>query len=59
MDFLSGKTPSRENIETAAALISENTDCLSDRYASAEYRANLLKTEIMRALASLLASTPW
>jgi carbon-monoxide dehydrogenase medium subunit len=57
-DFLSGKTPSRENIETAAALVSENTDCLSDHYASAEYRASLVKTEITRALASLLALSP-
>ena len=57
-DFLSGKTPSRENIETAAALVSENTDCLSDHYASAEYRASLVKTEITRALASLLALAP-
>jgi carbon-monoxide dehydrogenase medium subunit len=58
MDFLSGKMPSRENIETAAALVSEHTDCLSDRYASAEYRANLIRTEITRALASLLARSP-
>jgi carbon-monoxide dehydrogenase medium subunit len=58
MDFLSGKTPSRENIETAAALVSENTDCLSDHYASADYRASLVKTEIARALASLLALAP-
>jgi carbon-monoxide dehydrogenase medium subunit len=58
MDFLIGKTLSRENIEKAAALVSESTGCLSDHYASAEYRANLVKTEIMRALASLLALAP-
>jgi carbon-monoxide dehydrogenase medium subunit len=58
MDFLRDKTPSRENIEKAAMLVSETTDCLSDRYASAEYRANLIKTEIIRALASLLALSP-
>jgi carbon-monoxide dehydrogenase medium subunit len=58
MDFLIGKTLSRENIEKAATLASENTDCLSDRYASSEYRANLIKTEIVRALTSLLALAP-
>ena len=52
--FLIGKSLSRESIEKSAALVSENTQCLSDRYASAEYRANLVKTEIMRALASLV-----
>jgi aerobic carbon-monoxide dehydrogenase medium subunit len=57
-DFLIGKILSRENIEKASALVGENTDCLSDRYASAEYRASLVKTEITRALASLLALAP-
>jgi carbon-monoxide dehydrogenase medium subunit len=57
-DFLTGKMLSRENIEKASALVSENTDCLSDHYASAEYRASLIKTEIARALASLLALAP-
>jgi carbon-monoxide dehydrogenase medium subunit len=57
-EFLIGKPLSPETIEKAAALVSENTECLSDRYASAEYRANLVKIEIARALTSLLALAP-
>jgi aerobic carbon-monoxide dehydrogenase medium subunit len=49
-DFLTGKPLSRENIEKAARLVSESTECLSDRYASADYRASLVKTEIARTL---------
>ncbi|WP_315714211.1 MULTISPECIES: xanthine dehydrogenase family protein subunit M [unclassified Bradyrhizobium] len=52
-DFLTGKTLSRENIDQAATLLSETTECLSDRYASAEYRANLIRTETRRALLAL------
>jgi aerobic carbon-monoxide dehydrogenase medium subunit len=54
-DFLIGKPLSRENIEKAARLLSEATECLSDRYASAEYRASLLGTETDRALLALSA----
>jgi aerobic carbon-monoxide dehydrogenase medium subunit len=51
--FLIGKPLSRENIEEAARLQSAATECLSDRYASAEYRASLLGTETRRALLAL------
>jgi aerobic carbon-monoxide dehydrogenase medium subunit len=52
-DFLVGKTLSQENINQAAIRLSETTACLSDRYASAEYRANLIRVEIRRALVAL------
>ena len=52
-DFLTGKTLSRENIDQAAKLLSETTKCLADRYASAEYRANLIRIETTRALLAL------
>jgi aerobic carbon-monoxide dehydrogenase medium subunit len=52
-DFLIGKTLSQDNIEQAAQLLSETTECLSDRYASAEYRANLIRIETRRALFAL------
>jgi carbon-monoxide dehydrogenase medium subunit len=52
-DFLTGKTLSRENIDQAAKLLSETTECLSDCYASAEYRANLIRIETMRGLLAL------
>jgi carbon-monoxide dehydrogenase medium subunit len=51
--FLTGKALSRENIDEASQLLSESTECLSDRYASAEYRANLIRTETRRALLAL------
>lgn len=50
--FLTGKALSRENIDKASQLLSETTECLSDRYASAEYRTNLVRTETLRALLS-------
>jgi aerobic carbon-monoxide dehydrogenase medium subunit len=53
VDFLTGKPLSRENIDKAALLVSENVECLSDHYASAEYRKHLVKTEIARALFAL------
>jgi carbon-monoxide dehydrogenase medium subunit len=37
----------------AALLASEQAECLSDGYASADYRKHLVKTEVTRALASL------
>lgn len=52
-DFLLGKTLSPENVAQAAKLLSGTTACLSDRYASAEYRANLIRVEIKRALLAL------
>ncbi|MCK1716871.1 xanthine dehydrogenase family protein subunit M [Bradyrhizobium sp. 141] len=52
-DFLTGRTLSRQNIDQAAKLLSETTECLSDRYASAEYRANLIRIETTRALLAL------
>jgi aerobic carbon-monoxide dehydrogenase medium subunit len=52
-DFLVGKTLSQQNIDQAATRLSETTACLSDRYASAEYRANLIRVEISRALLAL------
>jgi carbon-monoxide dehydrogenase medium subunit len=52
-DFLTDKTLSRDNIDQAAKLLSEATECLSDRYASAEYRANLIRIETARALLAL------
>ena len=42
--FLMAKPLSSEAIEEAARLLSEATECLSDRYASAEYRASLIRT---------------
>ena len=42
----------REHRE-ASQLLSETTECLSDRYASAEYRANLVRSETRRALHAL------
>jgi carbon-monoxide dehydrogenase medium subunit len=53
VDFLTGKPLSPENMEKAALLASESVECLSDHYASAEYRKHLVKTEIVRALFAL------
>ena len=50
---LIGKSLSTENIAMAASLTSEQAECLSDHYASADYRKHLVKTEVGRALASL------
>ena len=52
-DFLIGKKLSQDSIDQAAKLLSETTECLSDRYASAEYRANLIRIETTRALFAL------
>jgi len=49
-DFLAGTRLSRERIAEAARLLGESTECLSDSYASAEYRANLLSVQTRRAL---------
>jgi aerobic carbon-monoxide dehydrogenase medium subunit len=54
-EFLKAKPLSSEAIEEAAKLLSEATECLSDHYASAEYRASLVRTETKRALLALAA----
>src|SRR5712671_8209664 len=53
---LIGKPLSSENIASAASLASDQAECLSDHYASADYRKHLVKTEVGRALASLNAA---
>jgi carbon-monoxide dehydrogenase medium subunit len=53
VDFLRGKPLSQESIEEAARLAAETSECLSDRYASAEYRTNLIRTEMRRTLLAL------
>jgi len=50
---LTGKPLASQNIARAAALASEQAECLPDGYASADYRKHLVKTEIARALTSL------
>jgi len=50
---LNGKPLSSQNIASAALLASEQAECLSDSYASADYRKHLVRTEVSRALASL------
>jgi carbon-monoxide dehydrogenase medium subunit len=50
------KPLSSEDIARAALLASEQAECLSDGYASADYRKHLVKTEVSRALASLNAA---
>ncbi|MCP1968529.1 FAD binding domain-containing protein [Bradyrhizobium elkanii] len=50
VEFLTGKALTRDNIDEAARMLSEKTECLSDRYAPAEYRANLVRVELGRAL---------
>jgi len=54
-EFLMAKQLSIEAIEEAAKLVSGATVCLADRYASAEYRASLVRTETKRALLALAA----
>jgi len=54
-EFLMAKPLSSETIEEAAKLASEAIVCLADRYASAEYRASLVRTETKRALLALAA----
>jgi aerobic carbon-monoxide dehydrogenase medium subunit len=53
--FLMAKPLSSEAIEEAARLLSAATECLSDHYASAAYRASLVRTETRRALLALAA----
>jgi aerobic carbon-monoxide dehydrogenase medium subunit len=51
--LLIGKSLTPEVIAEAARLLAETTDCLSDHYAPAEYRASLLATETRRVLLPL------
>jgi carbon-monoxide dehydrogenase medium subunit len=53
---LVGKPLSIDNAARAASLASEQAECLTDHYASADYRKHLVKTEVERALASLRAA---
>ena len=53
---LVGKPLSIDNVVRAASLASEQAECLTDHYASADYRKHLVKTEVERALASLRAA---
>jgi carbon-monoxide dehydrogenase medium subunit len=53
-EFLRGKPLSCENIDEATRLLTGSSTYLSDHYASAEYRKNLLKVEITRALQGFL-----
>jgi carbon-monoxide dehydrogenase medium subunit len=50
---LTGRPLSSQDIAHAAVLASEQAECLSDGYASADYRKHLVKTEVARALTSL------
>jgi aerobic carbon-monoxide dehydrogenase medium subunit len=52
-DFLTGKSISAETIKQVAELALQDRTCLSDQYASADYRRHLVRTETTRALASL------
>jgi aerobic carbon-monoxide dehydrogenase medium subunit len=54
-EFLMAKSLSNEAIEEAAKRVCEATVCLADGYASAEYRASLVRTETKRALLALAA----
>lgn len=49
-EFLAGKILTTENTRQAASLASEGAECLSDHYASADYRKHLIKIEVTRAL---------
>jgi carbon-monoxide dehydrogenase medium subunit len=51
-----GQPLTAETIEAAAKLASEQADCLSDHYASADYRRHLIKTEVARGLTSFKAA---
>jgi carbon-monoxide dehydrogenase medium subunit len=54
-DALKGNTLSRQTIAQAAKLASESVVCLSDRYAPAEYRTSLIRTEITRILSDFVS----
>jgi aerobic carbon-monoxide dehydrogenase medium subunit len=50
--FLVGKALSSDTIKQAALIVSEHAECLSDHYASADYRRHLVKTQLVRVLSS-------
>ena len=50
--FLIGKFLSSDNIKRAASIVSESAECLSDQYASADYRRHLVRTQLARVLSS-------
>jgi aerobic carbon-monoxide dehydrogenase medium subunit len=50
--FLIGKSLSSDNIKRVASIVSENAQCLSDHYASADYRRHLVRTQLARMLSS-------
>jgi aerobic carbon-monoxide dehydrogenase medium subunit len=50
--FLIGKSLSSDTIKQAASIVSEHAECLSDHYASADYRRHLIKTQLVRVLSS-------
>jgi carbon-monoxide dehydrogenase medium subunit len=54
--YLIGKSLSDANIARAASLAGEQAECLSDHYASTDYRKHLVKTEVTRALTSITAT---
>lgn len=54
-ELLTGKPLSREGVEAAAQAVSDSVTCLSDRYAPAEYRAALIRSELATALLALAA----
>jgi aerobic carbon-monoxide dehydrogenase medium subunit len=54
-DLLTGNVFSHERVEAAALAVSESVNCLSDRYAPAEYRVALVRTELTRVLLALAA----
>jgi carbon-monoxide dehydrogenase medium subunit len=51
---LAGKTPSPKLVEEAAAIASDRSDYLTDTYASAAYRKQLVKVVTRRVLTELL-----
>jgi carbon-monoxide dehydrogenase medium subunit len=56
-DFLIGKPLTAEAIKQASELVARDATCLSDHYASAEYRRHLLQVEAARALTFVGADT--
>jgi aerobic carbon-monoxide dehydrogenase medium subunit len=50
---LVGASLSQENIARAAGLVLQGETCLSDQYASADYRRHLVRTETTRALLAI------
>jgi carbon-monoxide dehydrogenase medium subunit len=51
--YLKGRSLDADTIQAAAEKASSQAECLEDRYASADYRRNLIRTEVARALRDL------